>query len=180
MTREPFELPAGPVLLRPWRDTDLDDAWQALQDPDIRQWNGTGSESPDDALRFLRGRQDWSGGSHASWAIAHPQTDALLGSVSLFRIDRDQRTAEIGYWTSPTARGRGTATHAVDAVCRWAFEAIPLDRIELKHAVENAASARIAEKAGFTFEGRMRQSYLYGDGRRHDELLWARLSEDPD
>ena len=37
----------------------------------------------------------------------------------------------------------------------------------------------MAEKAGFVFEGRLRRSYRYGDGVKHDELLWARLADDP-
>jgi hypothetical protein len=28
-------------------------------------------------------------------------------------------------------------------------------------------------------EGHLRRSYRYGDGVKHDELLWARLSDDP-
>lgn len=175
----PFELPTGPVLLRPWQDDDIEAAWAALQDPEIRLWNGTGSDSREDAVRMLRGRQDWSAGDHASWAIADPGTRALLGSLSLFKIDYDQGTAEIGYWTVPAARGRGTATSAVDAACRWGFEALGLDRIELYHAAENTASARVAEKAGFILEGRRRCSYRYGDGVRHDELFWSRLCDDP-
>jgi hypothetical protein len=87
--------------------------------------------------------------------------------------------AEIGYWTAPAARGRGVAAVAVDAGCRWAFAALPVDRIELCHAVENTASGRVAQKAGFTYEGHLRRSYRYGDGLEHDELLWSRLSDDP-
>ena len=47
----------------------------------------------------------------------------------------------------------GVASLAVDAACRWAFATLPVDRIELCHAVENAASGRVAQKAGFTYEG---------------------------
>jgi RimJ/RimL family protein N-acetyltransferase len=175
----PLELAAGPVPLRPWEDDDLEDIWAALQDAQIRLWNGTGSASREDAARMLHGRQDWSSGDHASWAIADSETGALLGSLSLHRIDREQGTAEIGYWTTPAARGRGAATHAVDTACRWAFAQLGLTRIELCHAVENTASARVAEKAGFVLEGRSRRSYRYGDGIRHDEIHWARLSDDP-
>src|SRR3712207_8342476 len=39
----------------------------------------------------------------------------------------------------------------------WAFAIVPLDRVELCHAVENTASGRVAEKAGFTLEGRLRR-----------------------
>ncbi len=175
----PFELTAGPVLLRPWRDKDIDELWAALQDDGIRLWNGSGSASRDDAIRMLHGRQDWSAGDHASWAIADGAFGALVGSVSLHKIDRDQGTAEIGYWTIPAARGRGAATHAVAAACRWAFEVLRIERVELVHAAENTPSARVAQKAGFTLEGRRRRSYRYGDGVHHDEMMWSRLADDP-
>jgi RimJ/RimL family protein N-acetyltransferase len=77
------------------------------------------------------------------------------------------------------ARGRGMAAVAVDTACRRAFAALPVDRIELCHALENTASGRVAQKAGFTCEGRLRRSFRYGDGRKHDELLWTRLADDP-
>lgn len=175
---EPFELPVDEVLLRPWRIDDADAFWRAQQDPEIARWNGSPAASRDDVVAVVARRANWSTGDHASWAVVD-DVDALLGSLSLHRIDLLEREAEIGYWTVPSARGRGVAPRAVDAVCRWAFEVLGLKRIELVHAVENRASGRVAAKAGFTQEGRLRRSHRYGDGRRHDELLWARLAEDP-
>jgi RimJ/RimL family protein N-acetyltransferase len=174
----PVELTAGALRLRPWRVDDIDAVWAAFQDPDIILWNGGGVASRVDALAMLGRRIDWSSGDHASWAVVDPATDEVLASVSLHSIDRLQGDAEIGYWTAPGARGRGVAAGAVDAVCRWAFATLPVDRIELCHAVENAGSRRVAEKAGFTYEGHLRRSYRYGDGVKHDELLWARLADD--
>jgi RimJ/RimL family protein N-acetyltransferase len=174
----PVELSAGPIVLRPWRPDDADAVWAALQDEEIRLWNGSGVASRADADAFVGRRADWTGGDHASWAVVDG-TDRALASVSLHSIDPVQNDAEIGYWTAPAARGQGVAGVAVDAACRWAFAALPVDRIELCHAVENTASGRVAEKAGFTLEGRLRRSYRYGDGVKHDELLWARLSDDP-
>ena len=175
---EPVEIEAGPVRLRPWRDDDADAVWAALQDPEIRLWNGGGVRSREDAAALVRGRTDWSSGTHASWAVVDG-TDAVLGSVSVHSIDRTQADAEIGYWTAPAARGRGVAAAAVDAACRWAFGTLPVERIELCHAVENPASGRVAEKAGFTYEGHLRRSYRYGDGVKRDELIWSRLADDP-
>jgi RimJ/RimL family protein N-acetyltransferase len=176
---EPVEVTAGPLRLRPWREDDVDAYWAALQDPDLRLWNGSRAESRADVAAMLARRRDWSTGDHASWAVVDAGTGELLGSVSVHRIDRVEADAEIGYWTLPFARGRGIAGVAVDAACRWAFDELGLERIELCHAAENPASGRVAEKAGFTLEGRMRQSHRYGDGRKHDELLWARLVDDP-
>jgi RimJ/RimL family protein N-acetyltransferase len=176
---EPVQLTAGGILLRPWLEDDVDAYWAALQDPPMRAWNGSGAETREAVAAMLARRRDWSTGDHASWAVADAATDELLGSVSLHRIDPVEGDAEIGYWTAPSARGRGVAGRAVEEACRWGFAVLGLHRVQLFHAVENTASARVAEKAGFTREGRLRQSHTYGDGRRHDELLWARLAADP-
>ncbi|MGY1826663.1 GNAT family N-acetyltransferase [Blastococcus sp. SYSU DS0541] len=148
---QPCELPVGGSLLRPWREDDVDVLWQS-RDREIRGWNG---------------------------GVIAPRTDALV----LLGRRMDHRPAagdaQIGSWTVPAARGRGLAAAAVDAVCRWAFAALPVDRIELCHAVDDTASRRGAEKAGFIHEGRLRRCFRYGDGRTHDQLLWARLDDDP-
>ncbi|WP_448614833.1 GNAT family N-acetyltransferase [Modestobacter sp. URMC 112] len=176
---EPVELAAGALLLRPWRENDVRAVAAALRDPAIRLWNGAGAGSDEEVAAMLRRRRDWSEGDHASFAVVSATGGELRGSVSLHSIDRDQADAEIGYWTVPAARGQGVAVAAVVAVCGWGFPAFGLDRIELVHAVENPASGRVAAKAGFVLEGRLRRSYRYGDGVKHDELLWSRLADDP-
>jgi RimJ/RimL family protein N-acetyltransferase len=173
---EPVELVAGPLRLRPWREDDVEDVWAAQQDPVVRLWAG-GVASRADTVALLHRLIKTP--DRAAWAVTGAATGALLGSVSLHSIDPVQNDAEIGYWTLPAARGRGVSAAAVDSACRWAFAALPVDRVELLHAVENPASRRVAEKAGFTYEGHLRRSYRYGDGVKHDELLWARLSDDP-
>jgi RimJ/RimL family protein N-acetyltransferase len=175
---DPVELRVGDLRLRSWSVDDSDAVLAAMQDPEVRIWNGfEGELSLEDVGVWLTRRMDWSAGTHASWAVVDDE-GALLGSISLHSINADQGDAEVGYWTVPKARGRGLASSVVDAVCRRAFATLPVDRIELCHAVENEASGRVAEKAGFRREGRLRKSYRYGDGVKHDELLWARLAED--
>lgn len=174
---EPAELRTGDLLLRPWREDDADAYWAALEFPGGRLWHGSTIVSRDDAVATLRRRADWTTGDHASWALV--DGTGLVGSLSLHHIDLDQRDAEIGYWIVPSARGRGLAVRAVEAVVRWGFTGLGVQRIQLFHAVENVASGRVAEKAGFTQEGRLRRSHRFGDGRWHDELLWARLDDDP-
>ena len=176
---DPVELDAGALRLRPWQEDDADDVVAAMQDPVMRLWNGLPATTRPDALAFLRRRGDWTAGDHASWAVTDAASGALLGSVSLHSIAVVQGNAQVGCWTVPAARGRAVAVRAVDAACRWAFAAVPLERVELCHAVENPASGRVAEKAGFTLEGRLRRSYRYGDGLTHDEFIWSRLADDP-
>jgi RimJ/RimL family protein N-acetyltransferase len=173
---EPGHLTVGPLRLRPWREDDADAVLAAQRDDaPLRLWAGGVTSRPEaeallQRLMFQENR--------ASWAVVGGADGGLLGGISLHSVDVVQNDASIGYWAAPAARGRGVAARAVDVVCRWAFDTLPIDRIELCHAVENTASGRVAEKAGFTYEGHLRRSFRYGDGVKHDELLWARLAHD--
>jgi RimJ/RimL family protein N-acetyltransferase len=174
----PLDIAAGELLLRPWRPADAPAVVEAYRDVAILMWNPpTGEIDLAAAYEWVARRADWSDGDHASFAVT--QDGALLGSVSLHRINPHNQDAAIGYWVVPAARGRGIAARAVHAVTQWAFEALDLHRIELCHAVANEASCRVAAKAGFALEGTLRESYRYGDGRRFDEHLHARLVTDP-
>ena len=175
---DPVRLTAGDLLLRGWRDDDVDAYWAALESPGGRVWHGLTTATKDDVAALLADRREWRTADRASWCVVD-RAGELLGSVALHHIDLDQRDAEVGYWTVPAARGRGVAVRAVGAVVGWGFTGLGLQRIQLFHAVENTASARVAEKAGFTREGRLRRSHRFGDGLWHDELLWARLDDDP-
>ena len=178
---EHVEIAAGRLQLRPPSEADAAEALAMLRDPDIAQWNPGPDKLDLDGVRAwcLRGA-DWSDGSHATFAVLDATTGGLLGNVSLHEVDRAQQDAEIGYRTAPWARNRGVAADGVAAVARWAFAAVGLVRIEIRHAVVNLASCRVAEKAGFPCEGTLRQAYVYGDGMRYDDHLHARLSSDPE
>lgn len=179
MPAKPVEIVDGDLVLRPYRATDVPAVQAAFADPDIVRWNPGpvgGSQTPSLIRAWIDRRNDWTTGTHASWGIF--RADLLLGSVSVHSVDLLQETAEIGYWTVPAARGRGVATRAVLAATRFAFEVIGVYRMELVHAVDNDGSCRVAAKAGYAFEGLLRQAFRYGDGRRYDEHLHARLRDD--
>jgi RimJ/RimL family protein N-acetyltransferase len=168
------------LLLRPPMVTDAPAAWVMLSDPDTRTWNPAGSVvDVDSAARWCAELADWSGADHATWSVVDRQTHTFLGSVSVHSINPIQADAEIGYRVSPHARGRGIAVEAVTAATAWAFDNLSLVRIEIAHAVANPASCTVALRAGYPIEGLLRQSFVYGDGRRYDEHLHARLASDP-
>jgi len=176
---EPVEIAAGRLQLRPPSMTDAQGALLMLGDAEVLRWNpGPDTLDLDEARAWCARGADWSRGDHATFSVLDATSGRLLGNVSVHQIDRDQRGAEIGYRVAPWARGRGVASDAVAAASRWAFGALDLVRIELAHALENPASCRVAEKAGFLLEGTLRQAFVYGDGQRYDEHLHARLVTD--
>ncbi|HEU5265460.1 MAG TPA: GNAT family protein [Jatrophihabitans sp.] len=174
-TGMPQDNAARGIELRAFTVADTEVLQAGFADPQIALWNQGPADG--DVATWWEARNDWSDGTHASWAVGGPD-GALLGSVSVFRVDLDQAIAEIGYFVLPGARGKGVATAAVRAASDYAFGAIGVRRLELFHAVANPASCRVAAAARFALEGTLRQSHRYGDGVWHDEHLHARLRTD--
>ncbi|MFJ6197741.1 GNAT family N-acetyltransferase [Micromonospora sp. NPDC092111] len=173
---DPVEITAPGLLLRAWRAADAPAVLAALVDPDIVRWNGQGVTDLAQATAWLRRRGDRRDDTQLSLAVTDHADGTLLGGVSLHSMHG--ANASIGYWTAAPARGRGVAGRAVTALTGWGFAERGLHRIELCHAVGNRASCQVAERAGYRLEETLRESYRYGDGRRHDEHLHARLAAD--
>jgi RimJ/RimL family protein N-acetyltransferase len=84
---------------------------------------------------------------------------------------------EAGYWTAPAHRGQGLTAEALGVLAGWALDAAGLHRVELHVDPANSGSRRVAEAAGFTAEGTIRQRFLHR-GRPSDVVLYARLAGD--
>jgi RimJ/RimL family protein N-acetyltransferase len=177
---EPTEIVAGRYQLRPPSPRDVPDMMAMSRDADIALWNPLTSGADEETARAWAERwADWDGGKSGLFGVYEITEGRLLGLVSLHKIDLDLSFGELGYRIAPWARGQGVATTAVRTVTDWAFGFLGLTRMQLIHAVENAASCRVAEKCGYLWEGTTRSSYRYGDGELHDEHIHGRLASDP-
>jgi RimJ/RimL family protein N-acetyltransferase len=166
-------LQVGELVLRPWQAGDVAAVVEAYRDPEIQRWH-VRSMTEDEALAWVTSWPDrWQAETGAGWAVTRP--DGLVGRVGFRTVNLAEAQAEVAYWTMPEVRGQHIATRAVRAVSDWMFEAVGLHRIELSHSTRNAASCRVAERAGFGYEGTRRQQGWHADGW-HDMHLHARLS----
>jgi RimJ/RimL family protein N-acetyltransferase len=103
------------------------------------------------------------------FAVTEAGSGRVLGSIGL-RWDRDEGTAEVGYWLRRDARGHGSMTRAARLIAGYAF-ANGAERVFLRADPENRASCRVAEKAGFTKEGVWRSAHWNPRLRRRQD--WA-------
>lgn len=111
-----------------------------------------------------------------SFAIA--TEDELIGGIGLeLQKDVYRVGAEIGYWLARPFWGRGIITAAVRAVTDYAFATFDVTRVYAGVYESNPASARVLEKAGYTFEGRLRRA-VTKNGKIMDLLLFSMVDED--
>ena len=176
MNIEPVTLTGYGVVLRPPAASDADVALGMLLEAEVARWMPADVHDLGSALDWIRRSADWTG--HATFVVADPLDDRMIGNVTLFGIDAEQQHAEVGYRVALAARGRGVATAALTAVTTWAFEVLRLRRVQLEHAVPNVASCTVAAMAGYRLEAKPRSAYVAGDGLRYDTHLHGRLRVD--
>ncbi|MFJ4096545.1 GNAT family N-acetyltransferase [Kitasatospora sp. NPDC089913] len=153
--------PSAPaLLLRPWRNEDAPALVEVYRDPVLRRWTTSVVDDEADALRWVGTQQEaWAAGHRFAFAVLEALPGAEpgppLGNLVLKRVSPGGHTAEVGYWTSAPARGRGIAPRALEALTGWAFDTLGptgLQRLELLHQVDNTASCRVAEKSRYAFD----------------------------
>ncbi|MFF7279976.1 GNAT family N-acetyltransferase [Streptomyces griseorubiginosus] len=166
------------LLLRPWRFEDAPAVHAAFQDPAMHQWHARAADSVGEVGGWIEEWvAAWGREASAQWAVVEAGSGLLLGRVALREIHLADGQAEMAYWTTAGARGRGVAARAAATLARWALDDIGFHRLELLHSVRNDASCRVAAKTGFALEGTKRSAVLHPDGW-HDMHLHARVRGD--
>jgi RimJ/RimL family protein N-acetyltransferase len=105
-----------------------------------------------DRLETLRGR---AGDGWGFWAVEELQSSRPVGGVGLFPLSWEGPDIELAYHVVPSAWNRGYASEAAAALLAAAWEA-GLDHVVAVAMPGNAASRRVMEKLGMSFEGSTR------------------------
>ena len=163
----PSPLPAyGHVVLRPFRDTDLDLVAELSTDPYLSQIGTVPAVFDEgEGLAYIaRQHQRLQDGTGYSFAIADITDDRGLGFAGLW----PQRTgdwATLGYAVAPSARRRGVATAALTALTAFAWTLPHLSRLELQIEPWNRGSSRVAERCGYHRKGAPEPAEIGGERR---------------
>ena len=99
----------------------------------------------------------------------------LVASTGLHRMDWAARRFEIGYWRRHGCGGQGFVTEAATALARLCFDHLEARRVELRMDDANVASWRVAERAGFTLEGVLRNDSLTPASEPRSTRIYARV-----
>lgn len=144
-------------------------------DPEVALLLGGHSDgySYEDIVAWLErhtGRED-----EIVWTIADRRSDACLGHVGLYQLDRRVRSADFGIMIGAKwAQGRGLGKEITRAVLRYGFETLNLNRIGLSVLSTNERARRLYRRLGFHVEGVLRQAQIKR-GRYVDMVLMSLL-----
>ncbi len=145
------------LVLRALWDEDVDAIAAASSEPVSQRWLPLPNPyTRDDALAFVHEKAPAQRAAGNGLTRAIEWHGALAGVIELNHTDWGLRQTEIGYWAAPAFRGQGVLTEATVALSRWALTEAAFERVVLRIATGNTASIRVAEKAGFTYEGTAR------------------------
>lgn len=103
-------------------------------------------------------------------------TGRLVVWCGFHSVNWRARHCDTGYWVRKSAQGKGFATESTNALLRFAFGPLRMQRVGLTHTEGNERSRRVAEKLGFTPEGLQRSISLLPGGRVADKRLYARFN----
>lgn len=101
-----------------------------------------------------------------------------IGNIGIFDIDKNKKSAEIGYWLSAKFTGNGYMTEAVKIIEKEFF-ANGLNRIQIRCDEKNIASVGVVKKCGYIFEGKLREdSYSKHFKGFRNTLVFSKLKSD--
>lgn len=171
------------LTLRAMQSSDRDEYIRvcALSEALVAPWSPRRPEGDTWAALFERQLQRAAEGT--AWKGIGVLDDGRIGG--LFNLNEIVRgpfqNAYAGWSVNAEVAGRGLATEGVRQLLAFAFAPAPdglgLHRVQANIVPRNAASARVAEKAGFRLEG-LARNYLFIAGVWEDHLMYARTTEE--
>jgi RimJ/RimL family protein N-acetyltransferase len=123
-------------------------------------------------LRTFRGQFDL--GEDFVYGIFSADETRLIGGSGL-HTRRGAHIREIGYWVRVEDIHQGYASETAAALVKVAFELDQVQRVEIRCDPDNAASAAIPARLGFTREGNLRAHSIFLDQPRDTEV-WSLLA----
>jgi RimJ/RimL family protein N-acetyltransferase len=151
-----LELETARLRLRPVYLADAETIYASIREsiePLARwmTWCHAGYAREDSDAWIASTRSAWeAGGAYEFLVFEH--SGRHVGAVGLNQFNRENNSANLGYWVRQSSQRQGFAVEAVRRIGRFAFEEARFQRVEIVAAVDNVASRRVAERAGATLE----------------------------
>ncbi len=174
MTEKDFHIETERLILRRYKDGDLEDLYQYLSDPEVVRFEPYRPMTREETGEELKRRAS----SDEMIAVELKESGRLIGNVYLG--ERDFQTKELGFVFNREYWGRGFASESCRAVLNQAFKE-GAHRIFAECDPENESSWRLLEALGFQREGHLRQNVYFwtdesGSPLWKDTYIYSKLN----
>lgn len=145
------------LLLQAIEPADQQFVFEGLSHPDVIPFYGVRYDS----FEATGAQMDWyrkmeEEGTGMAWKMVHRKAGTKLGVICIYFYKPEHNKAEVGFWLLPTYWNRGYALEALQAAVAFWREEKGLHRLEGYVEEGNAASSKVLQKAGFCYEGTMK------------------------
>ncbi len=171
------ELKTSRLVLRQMLPSDAEALFQFRSDPQVMRYFGRPlMQEVAEAEKFVTDIQAmFDKNEGVQWVISLPDDPKMIGSITIWKIDKTNHRGEIGYFLSPEHWGTGLMAEAMNAMLAYAFETLRLHSLEANVNPDNAASIKLLERNGFVREAYFRENF-YFEGKFEDSAIYSLIS----
>ncbi|HEV7330713.1 MAG TPA: GNAT family N-acetyltransferase [Flavisolibacter sp.] len=169
------ELDTMRLLLQEIKPKDQAFIFEGLSHPEVIPYYGVRYNS----FEATEAQMDWYSqlaeqGSGLAWKMVEKQTGEKVGVIAVYAYKPEHNKAEVGFWLLPQFWNKGYASEALQSVNDYWKKVKSLHRMEAFVEEGNTASSKLLEKAGFHYEGTMRDCEIK-HGKYISLLIYALL-----
>lgn len=168
------ELNTDRLLLREMTDADADRLYQFRSDPRVMEYFGRPvMESIDEARQFIvKIHEMFTSHEGVQWAICLSGNPEMIGTITIWKIDKTNHRGEIGYLLDPEQQRKGIMSEALQAILQYGFKTLKLHSMEANVNPDNQKSINLLERNGFVKEAHFRENF-YNDGVFEDSAIYS-------
>jgi ribosomal-protein-alanine N-acetyltransferase len=169
----PFtELQTDRLILRQVEEADAPEIYFLRSDDKVMQFlDKEKCKSLDEALEFIQMiRKATAENEGITWVICPKGEDKIIGNIALWRFDKPNHRAEIGYVLHPDFWNKGIMSEAMNAVLDYGFNTLKLHSVKANINPANHGSRKVLEKQGFVQEAHFKEDY-YFRGKFFDSVI---------
>ena len=170
----------GLITLRPVRESDIEEIYQACQDPLIPRFTTVPSPYTMTHAQFFVQEQEptrFASKSELLFVIneGYEGEEKFCGLISFHSVSLSNHAAELGYWIEVAARRRGIGGTAARMITEYGFHTMGFKRIEALVDSDNEASQALLHSAGYELEGIMRHKVTRDNGEQINMALFSKI-----
>jgi ribosomal-protein-alanine N-acetyltransferase len=168
------------LILRKFKLNDYEDMYRNwASDDDVTRYITWATHKNMDETKEVVSRYvfDSERNDYYHWCIVLKETNEAVGSIGAFRLFEELGMFEVGYCIGKKFWNMGITTEAMNAIIKFFFEEVGVNRIEARHDTKNPASGAVMLKSGMQLEGVLRQAGKNNTGIC-DSAVYGILRED--